>query len=329
MIDIHKIWKQKSLINYILSFFSLLWLLLAVLRRLKTKQYKSNLFVICVGNINLGGSGKTPTAINIGKMLLDSGYKVAYLTKGYKGIFTGPIFVNANYSYKEFGDEPIILSQYCPTMVSKNLAEGLKELEKGNFDVVILDDGMQNPTIFKDMNIVVVNGSYGFGNCMVFPAGPLRERLDKRLKTADSIIVLEEDKANIKNKIKTYNNNIYNGYYSVVNKENNSNKNVYAFCGIGMPEKFCNTLKDMGYNILKSRFYKDHYIYSNEEIDSLIKYAQENNLQLITTEKDFIKLSNEAKKVVKYIKIDLILLEQHNLLTQINIKYKQKYEKSK
>ncbi len=322
-LDIHKLWRKKSLINYLLLPLSLLWFLGSKIRKLKS-SYRSNLFVICLGNINLGGSGKTPTAIFLGKSLNQLGLKVAFLSKGYGGSFRNPTWVNKNHTPSLVGDEPLLLANYLPTLVSKNIKDGLNILEKEDFQMVITDDGFQNPTFKKDFNLLIVNGDYGFGNKLIFPAGPLRESIKSGFKKANAVIILEKNNQEVIFLAEKYSLNIFQGKYQAQEDINIKGDKVLAFCGIGIPEKFKKTLESYGAKVEKFIYYKDHHFYSKKDIKYLIKKANNNNLILVTTEKDYIKIPFQYKSKVLSFNISLVLNNSQFLLNKIVNAYETK-----
>ena len=322
-LDIHKLWRKKSLINYLLLPLSLLWFLGSQIRKLKS-SYRSKAFVICLGNINLGGSGKTPTAIFLGNELSKSGFKVAFLTKGYGGK-ARQTWVNQNQSPIDVGDEPLLLAKHLPTLVSKNMIDGLKLLEENNFDIVITDDGFQNPTFKKDFNLLIVNGDYGFGNKLIFPSGPLRETIASGFKKANCVVLLEKNNQDIKYLASKYSLNVFEGQYEP--QENIAIKKgdkVLAFCGIGIPDKFKKTLEHQEIRVQKFIHYKDHHFYSKSDIKYLIKKAKSKNLTLVTTEKDYIKIPLQYQSSIISFNIRLLLQNSNSLINKIVSGYEKK-----
>ena len=312
---VESFWQKRTLLNYLLYPLSIVWQLLSYLRKLQ-KPYRSKTFVICVGNINLGGSGKTPTAILLSKELSMAGFNVCFLTKGYKGTMQNPTIVQSFHNAKETGDEAMLLKEHATTIVSKSWKKGLQFIDSLNFDVVILDDGYQNPSINKHYNVLVINYSYGFGNSMIFPCGPLRQSIGNGIKKANSIVVLEQESQALHNSIESFKKPIYRGHYIAMNV-NEIKGSVYAFCGIGMPNKFLQTIKNNGIEAKQFKKFPDHHSYSNQDIINLVSSAEQNNLSLLTTSKDYVKIPDEYKKHMQVLKIELHLLEIIKLKTDI------------
>lgn len=306
-------WQKRNLFHYLLLPLTFIWLLASYIRKIKA-PYQSSLFVICIGNINIGGSGKTPTAILLGE-LLKPHYKIVFLTKGYKGSLKEPTWVNSTHQATEVGDEPLLLAQVLPTMVAKNLKAGLLAIETSKkATVVIIDDGFQNPTIVKNFNILVVNGNYQFGNQLLIPAGPLRESIKSGFQKTQALVILENNSLFLQKLAKKYNVSTYLGHYQPIQKYQTNNK-VTAFCGIGMPEKFLNTLKNNHIKVANFLTFPDHHQYTPKELQQIIISAK--GQPIITTEKDYTKVPQEYTSAISSYKIKLDLQNVEDLLLKI------------
>ena len=176
-----RFWRNNSsnpgMMTFFLTPFSWIWTL-GLKHRLNVPSYKVKVPVICIGNINLGGVGKTPAVIAFTEKLKEIGLNPHIVSKGYRGKLTGPILVSEKHDSKDVGDEPILLSSFAPTWVSKDRVKGAKEAVENGCDIIILDDGFQNGYLHKDFSVIVVDAKRGFGNERVFPAGPLRESVE-------------------------------------------------------------------------------------------------------------------------------------------------------
>ncbi|MDR2007495.1 MAG: tetraacyldisaccharide 4'-kinase [Alphaproteobacteria bacterium] len=318
-------WQKKSPLNYLLLPLSGLWWILSQLRKLKP-VYEGKLFVICLGNLNLGGSGKTPTAILLGRSLRDKNptMRIAFLSKGYGGKLKN-VWVDVNkHRATEVGDEPLLLAQHLPTLVCSNMIDGLKTLETDGFQMVITDDGFQNPTIKKDFNILVVNGYYGFGNGLLFPAGSLRESISSGLKKANTMVMLERSNKKIKKLAAAYQFPILSGEYVPISGIPKKDEDVLAFCGIGIPKKFKKTLRKYHIKVEEFITFPDHYAYTAADIDNLIKRATDKNLTLLTTQKDYVKIPLQSRAKILSFNIELQLTDLQLLLEQILKSYEEK-----
>ncbi len=284
-------WKSKSLPGIILLPIALIYFCIFQLRQIFTKPYKSDMIVICIGNITVGGTGKTPIAIAIAKMLISDGKKIAFLSRGYKGKLTGPVVVNPEiHTAEDVGDEPLLLSRVATAIISKNRISGLKLAKDAGAEIVILDDGLQNPTIQKDISFLVIDGGLGFGNSFVLPSGPLRETICSAKKRITATIIIGKDKHNIMSKLKEF--PVFKG--EIIPSQNIPEKcQVVAFAGIGNPGKFFQTLQDSGFDLKEALSFSDHHNYNNADMEFLFSIAKKHGARLITTEKDFVRLDKK------------------------------------
>lgn len=280
----------------------------AVERRWKlTSPYQSVLPVICIGNLTVGGAGKTPTAMAIAERLLEKGEKPAFLTRGYKGKHQGPHLVDQKTdTAEEVGDEALLLAKIAPTIVAKNRPNGAQFIEAHGSTVIIMDDGFQNPTLHKDFSLAVIDGQTGVGNGEIFPAGPLRASLPFQLDLADAILSIgkttSEETALILLGIAPKN-PFFRGILSPTGKsEKLKGTQVLAYSGIGRPEKFFETLEKLGANIVKREPFPDHYNFSVKDAERLLSAAKDSGATLVTTQKDLVRLNGATgllKKLAK------------------------------
>ncbi len=306
MIIAPKFWYKRNKISLFFSIilypFSLLWILIFKIKKNLSNPYKSNLMVICIGNATVGGSGKTPLSISIFKWLKELGYKPIFLTGGYKAKTPGPMMVKINSEENIFGDEDLILAKTGPTLISKNRFLGIKYIEKfkKKYDLVLMDDGLQNHQVYKNINLLAVDKKFLFGNGFCLPAGPLRETLNSCLNRIDAIILTGN-----KNEHKpTFNKTSFDTFISA-KKNKHPYQRYYAFCAIANPEKFIDTLKLMNFNIKNFRSFPDHFKYEENDIINMINDASKSNLKLITTEKDIVKINVKFHKYIDILPIEI------------------------
>jgi tetraacyldisaccharide 4'-kinase len=302
-----KFWNEKK--NPIKFLFLPLSIFLQILIFLKKKVTKKIFFsipVICVGNIYLGGTGKTPLALEIAQIVTKINKKVAIIKK----------------SYDEHLDEfRLIESRQVPLFKNKSRILAINEAIKNKFDCVVLDDGFQDLSIHKNLNIICFNEKQLLGNDMTIPAGPLRESASSLTKC--QIVIINGDKnLTFEKRIKKISNSIsiYYSNYVPVNVKNFKNKNLLAFAGIGNPENFFNLLEKNNLNLTKKISFSDHYNYSLEELKKLINLSLKEDLQLITTEKDFFRIKHFQLPQIKYLKVNLEIFNKDKLQEEI-IKY--------
>jgi tetraacyldisaccharide 4'-kinase len=314
-------WKNNNVYSFILYPFSLIYGVVCFFYALFSTRYKTNKFkIICIGNLNVGGSGKTPIAIEIGKILKEKGVNFAYLSKGYKGAINDFTQVTTKNFTWDVGDEPILLSEVADTFICKNRKMAIKTLERDyNYDLIVMDDGFQNPTIYKDKSIIVIDGNYGIGNANLLPSGPLRESIYSSFKHINHFIVIGQDKKNMCDFLINNNFNPIRAYVNIINKPIIENIKCVAFCGIGIPQKFFDSLLDAGYIVLNKHIYDDHYQYSIEEILSLLLEAEKLNAKLITTKKDWIRIDKKQQKRIEHLDIEVCFYNKDELLNILEI----------
>ena len=223
------------------------------LRLAMANPFKASVPVLCVGNLVAGGAGKTPVALNLGKRLMDQGRKVHFLSRGYGGSQTGPLRVDPDsHRAVDVGDEALLLAAAAPTWISRDRALGARAATDGA-DVIIMDDGFQNPSVVKDLSLLVVDGGFGFGNGRVIPAGPLREPVETGLGRASAVVLIGEDARGVEERIAMARARIGKSppvlgarHAPGTNAGEIAGRPVVAFAGIGRPEKFFATLEEIG-----------------------------------------------------------------------------------
>ncbi len=280
---------------------------------------KVDIPVLCIGNITAGGTGKTPTCLAIAKLLQSSGVSknLHFLLRGYGGAEHGPILVNLDrHSSWDVGDESLILAKTAPTIVSSDRYKGAKHSIHNEADLIVMDDGLQNPSLYKDVKIVVINGEMGFGNEMVMPAGPLREPLEDGLKRADAFLIIGKDKTHIKDKLPSDKPVFHATLKANTATPLSKDLKYLAFAGLGYPEKFFNFMRDdLGYEVTKAIPFADHYPYQREDIQNLRKKAKDVGAQLMTTEKDYMRLPKGYKDDIMVLPVDMVFSDPDGIST--------------
>jgi len=299
-----KFWDRDkvSLLSVLLFPITLLIRILSFLRRLSTKSIRPSIPVICVGNIYLGGTGKTPLCIEIFLIL--------------KNLNMNPAFIRKKYD--SFQDETDLQKQIGPIYENKKRIKALEEAKQHNADVVVLDDGFQDFSIKKDLSIVCFYEKQWIGNGLTIPSGPLRENLSA-LKRADCVIINGKKNKDIETKIFNENQNAKIFYTNHIPKNINDfqNKKITAFAGIGNPDNFFDLLKSCKFDIIETIKFPDHHKYSNKELENLLNKIKQNNSILLTTEKDFFRIPERYKKNIKCLKIKVEIENKEQFIDEI------------
>jgi tetraacyldisaccharide 4'-kinase len=277
--------------------------------------------VICVGNPTLGGAGKTPAAIAIAHLLREAGQKPCFLSRGYGGTAARePTLVDpARHRADDVGDEPLLLARFAPAVVARDRFAGAALACRTGAEVIVMDDGFQNPDLFKDRSILVVDGPRGIGNGRVFPAGPLRAPLAPQLARAQALLLVGEGTAGelVAAAARSRGLPVFHGRLEPDEKTLAAlrGQRVLAFAGIGHPDKFFATLRDAGIAIGAQAPFPDHHRYRRAEAQDLIARAEREGLVLVTTEKDLARLSGQEDvaalaKVARALPVRLVVSEE-------------------
>jgi len=299
-----KFWDKSNVSSISILLFPIALIIqwLGFLKRTLTKTHKFSIPVICVGNIYLGGTGKTPLCIEIFSIL--------------KNLNLNPVFIRKKYD--AFQDEVDLQKQTGSVYQNKIRGTAVKKALENKADIAILDDGFQDFSIKKNLSIICFNEKQWIGNGLVIPSGPLREGLSA-LKRANCVVINGKKNIDIENKIFSKNKDI-KIFYSKYNSKNINEfekKKVIAFAGIGNPENFFTLLKDNGVNIVKEIIFPDHHKYSEKELENLINKKKENNNILLTTEKDYLRINDNYKKNINFLKIEVQIENRNQFIEEI------------
>jgi tetraacyldisaccharide 4'-kinase len=266
----------------------------AAARRIRRPaSYRSSLPVVCVGNFTVGGDGKTPMALAIAAIILADGKRPGFLTRGYGGSADAVLIDLARDDADDTGDEARLLAAVAPTAVSVDRIRGARLLEAAGIDVIIMDDGLQNPALGKDLSFVVVDAGVGLGNGLVTPAGPLRAPLPAQMALADVVVLVGEGNAElqVRSLAETAGKPMLRAKLQPVDAERWRGKCVHAFAGIGRPEKFFASLQSVGAEIVARSAFADHHRYTETEARQLIRSAELREALPVTTAKDHARLA--------------------------------------
>lgn len=306
-------WFQKnSLLSHLLLPLSGIWLLGTTIRKRFYTRKAVEKPVISIGNVNIGGTGKTPLAITLIQKLRDEGHNPHIVSRGYGGKLQGPIQVNEKeHSVRDVGDEALLLASFGPTWVARDRYMGAVSAVNEGASIVILDDGHQNLTLEPTLSIIVVDAVRGFGNKRVIPSGPLREPLSQALARVDMVVAVgtETQVERLQNHFgKDYDLPVIPARLTLLESGLSlDSQNVVAFAGIGDPSKFRATLNELGTNVIKFVPLDDHEVPAESFLLRLEGEARKSNALLITTEKDAVRLNPDWKKKVLTVPIRLEL----------------------
>ncbi len=296
-----RFWRQNGALARLLAPIAMIYGMITG-ARMGRAGARARVPVFCVGNLTLGGAGKTPTAIALAKLLIAEGTKPFFLTRGYGGALAGPVRVTARHRATEVGDEPLLLAKIAPTIVARDRVRGAALAVAEGANAIVMDDGFQNPSLRKNFALVVIDGELGIGNGRVFPAGPLRAPLDAQLKQTSALLVIGDAKASalsVVDQAKARGLPVLRGRLAPdpVAVAALVGKKVLAFAGIGHPEKFFATLAAAGIAAPVTRSFPDHHVYTAAEAKELLEAARREGLLLLTTEKDFARIEDDDDAV--------------------------------
>lgn len=282
------------------------WLFRAggALRRTLARPFRAAVPVICIGNATLGGAGKTPVALDIGRRLSAAGARPHFLTRGYGGTAPGPLLVDPErHGADMVGDEPLLLARIAPTWVAKDRAAGARAAAEAGASHIVMDDGFQNPSLHKDVSVLVFDARVGIGNGLVCPAGPLREPAARAAARADLLIVVGNGIGPLPDTAALP---VLRARVAPIRPDSlPPGTACIAFAGIARPEKLFESLDELDLAVIHKAAYPDHHMYSKREIDDLRAAAAEAGAILVTTEKDWVRLAPDARADIVALPISL------------------------
>ena len=268
--------------------------------RLQATGRSAGVPVVCLGNLTVGGSGKTPAALAVARLLLAAHERPFFLSRGYGGRLAGPLTVNlAVHGAADIGDEPLLLARLAPTVVARDRVAGAQAAKYAGATAVVMDDGFQNPSLRKDLAILVVDGRRGIGNGRIIPAGPLRAPLEAQIARAHALLVVGsgDGAAAVVESARRRGLALFHGSLRPDRQTLTAlaGRKILAFAGIADPQKFFATLEEAGLAIAARRGFADHHRYAPAEAQALLRQAQAGNLLLLTTEKDHVRLARDPQ----------------------------------
>jgi len=303
-----KIWEGSSRISRLLKPLSYLYLLGYNIAKKANTPAKQSVPVICVGNITVGGTGKTPVVSLIAQILKAHDRNPNIISRGYGGRIKKSTLVNINtHTADDVGDEPVMLAHDNMVWVGSNKSESARMAINAGADILVMDDGLQSQKLKSDFNIIVIDSSFAFGNRMILPAGPLREPLHEGLNKAHLFIVMGSDNPKLENELSPYA-PVIRGKILPIIPDIINGSSVYAFAGIGRPVKFFKSLINGRIRLSKTKGFPDHYNYTNADIEAIINEATKLEIPyIVTTEKDYVKIPTEYHNKILCIKTEVVI----------------------
>jgi tetraacyldisaccharide 4'-kinase len=278
----------------------------ATARRMARTGWRAPVPVICCGNATAGGAGKTTVALDLGRRLADRGVAAHFLLRGYGGSLKGPLLVDpARHDSTEVGDEALLLAEVRPTWISADRGAGGRAAVAGGAQAIVMDDGLQNPTLEKDLSLLVIDGSFGFGNGRVIPAGPLREPVAAAAARCRAAVLIGRDEcgalAQLPKGLPVLRARLVAGPEAAML----AGQPVFAFCGIANPSKFFGSLQEAGAVLAGREAFADHYPYDAGDLKDLLAQAESLRALPVTTKKDFVRIPPEFRSRVTVITVGL------------------------
>ena len=297
-------WRKKGLIARALWPLSgIYWLLHKVDSLLKSRRAISHKGLVCIGNLNVGGTGKTPLIMDTAARLIEVGLKPVILSKGYKGTITQPCQVlPAQHSAAQVGDEALMQALIAPTWISTKRTRGVEALKTQ--PLILMDDGLQNAGIKAGLKVVVVDADYGFGNEFLLPAGPLREPMASGIARCDLLVLLSWNKIDLE-RWQSFNKPLLAAQLEHPKEAVVKRQKYLAFCGIGQPEKFFNSIRSYGLSLIDTQSFGDHYLYKTQDLRALKAKAEQKQAHLLTTQKDWVRLPAQWQSLVQPMPLSL------------------------
>ncbi|MBR0969477.1 tetraacyldisaccharide 4'-kinase [Bradyrhizobium japonicum] len=264
-------------------------------RRMLREGVDAGIPVICVGNYHVGGAGKTPTVLALTRLLRELGETPVVISRGYGGSLKGPVMVDRmRHTAPDVGDEPLMMARDVPVAVARDRLDGAVLAKSQGATVILMDDGFQNPRLLKDASLIVIDSERGLGNGKMFPAGPLRAPLQAQLARTDALVLIGGGHAadDVAAELAGRDTPVLRARLKpdAASVAQLLGKRVFAFAGIGDPERFFRSLRACGIEIARTRPFADHHMFSDDEIAALAAEAQREQLTLVTTEKDLARL---------------------------------------
>lgn len=312
-------WNKRTIPSYLLWPLSQIYKFASIIRFSAQNPIKLPSKVVCVGNLTVGGTGKTQMVIWLARKLQQENVRFVIISKGYKSNIKAPVIVNTDHNAIDVGDEALMLSQFGTVISAKRVVDAYDLLSGLNPSVIIVDDGLQNNSFYKDFTIITYDSMRGFGNGFLLPAGPLRQDIHTGLQNVDCVVMVNKG-VNKGVNINLKNQHVIDVINAIVVPQFDirAENQYFAFCGIGNPESFFELLRSSGYYLVGTKIFRDHHHYSESDVRNLQMVAQKFDARLITTTKDYVKLKNVLD--AENFSVSLVLENEEVLMNKLKEK---------
>ncbi len=310
-------WAHDGLAAHVLSPLGEAYGLAGRLRRHLVRPVRAAVPVVCVGNLTVGGAGKTPVALALAARLIARGRRPHLLTRGYGGRLAGPVRVDpARHDAAAVGDEALLLAAAAPTWCARDRVRGANAAIAAGADVLILDDGFQNPHLHQDLALLVVDGGFGFGNGRLLPAGPLRETVAAGFARVGAVVELGVDEIGLDRHLPPEVTRLGARLQAGPDAPDLRDRRVVAFAGIGRPEKFFRSLAEAGARLVGRYGFADHHRYRRHELRALLAEARDHDALCVTTAKDAVRLPEAVRAVITIWSV-AVIWQDHDTLDRL------------
>lgn len=309
-------WKTDRSMSKLLAPLGIAYGALSMLHARISKPCKVSIPVLCVGNAVAGGAGKTPVSMALHALLSANRENIFFLSRGYGGTLAGPLLIQPHHTARHVGDEALLLAAQGATIISRDRLRGATLASLHHAQMLIMDDGLQNHALHKDFSLLVVDGTYGFGNQKLLPAGPLRTPLTYLFSKVQAVVIMNEDRYGVASFIPATL-PVFKARTEVMKGSGLAGQKVIGFAGIANPEKFHATLQTIGCDIIQFFGFSDHHTFSNHELTKLENAARSTHTMLVTTRKDWVRLPEHFRAKVKVVDIEARFEEPETLLALI------------
>ncbi len=319
--------KSYGIIGMLARLIAFGYALVAKKRMQQEPKYEAKIPVVCVGNFVVGGAGKTPFCIALFKLLKEKGFTPVFLTRGYGGQQREPIQVEIqHHDANQVGDEALLLAKVGSTVVAEDRGKGAELATQIGGDIIIMDDGFQNPNLKKDVAIVLIDSKFGIGNSRCLPAGPLRAPLDVQIQKTDILVVIGDGERadEVIQNCSQHGITTLHAEIKPINIGQLKDVAILAFAGIGHPQKFFDTLKEKSLNVIHEIGFPDHHVFKSGEIRDMLNIAEQESLTLVTTAKDYARLlgiDNEhavkLREQTKVLEVEMELVDSQTFVSKL------------